>query len=53
MELETARENNDELTRRCHELDQQIDALQDEKRILVSENERLSTKLASSESSDE
>ncbi|KAI0231339.1 Hook-like protein 3 [Lamellibrachia satsuma] len=52
-ELNTAVEQKDEIAQRCHELDLQVAALQEERAIIVSENEKLNDRLNQSDFLDD
>ncbi|XP_076353486.1 hook microtubule tethering protein isoform X1 [Tachypleus tridentatus] len=49
-ELQAASEAKEQISQRCHELDMQVAALQDEKATLIQENEKLLERLNNSES---
>jgi protein HOOK3 len=52
-ELNGALEAKEELMQRCHELDMQVTALQEEKASLSTENDRLQDRLQQAENVDD
>nr|XP_022318582.1 protein Hook homolog 3-like [Crassostrea virginica] len=52
-DLNSALEAKDELTQRCHELDQQVAALLEEKQVFTTENDRLQERINQAENFDD
>ncbi|XP_048759175.2 protein Hook homolog 3-like isoform X2 [Ostrea edulis] len=52
-DLNSALEAKEELTQRCHELDQQVAALLEEKQVYAAENDRLQERINQSENFDD